>query len=49
MKYQNIVIVNGKEIDMKELGEEQRCEIVNRLNRTALGHLRYVETNEKTA
>lgn len=49
MKFQNIITVNGKEIDMKELDEKQRCEIIHRLNSTALGHLHYVETNEKTA
>lgn len=49
MKFQNIVIVNGEEIDMKKLNEEKRYEIVKRLNSAALGHLCYVETKDKTA
>lgn len=49
MKFQNIITVDGKEIDFKELTEERRSEIVNHLNRVALGHLCYVETKDKTA
>lgn len=49
MKVQNIIVIDGKEIDMKELTEEKRLEIANHLNRIALRHLGYEPTKDKTA
>ena len=47
MKHINIVIIDGVERDMATLSAEERAEIVNELNRVAVGYLGYKK--EKTA
>lgn len=49
MRWQNIIVVDGKEIDLKELDEEKRMEIAERLNSRALEQLCYVKTEDQTA
>lgn len=47
MKHINIVIIGGVEKDMATLSAEERENIVNELNRVAVGYLGYQK--EKTA
>lgn len=47
MKYMNIVVIDGKEVDISTLPEKEREELANELNRRALEVLGYKEV--KTA
>lgn len=47
MKHINIVIIDGVERDMDTLSAEERANIVNELNRVAVGYLGYQK--EETA
>lgn len=43
----NIVLINGKEVLIEHLTEEERASLTNNLNREALEQKNYIE--EKTA
>lgn len=47
MKHINIVVVAGKEVDICQMAEKERKELVDEWNRRALKHIGYEEV--KTA
>ena len=43
MKILNLVVIDGQEVRIEDLPEEEREELVNNLNRTALKKFNYAE------
>lgn len=43
LKILNLVVIDGKEVRIEDLPEEEREELVNNLNRTALKKFNYAE------
>ena len=43
MKILNLVVIDGKEVRIEDLPEEEREELVNNLNRTSLKKFNYAE------
>jgi len=47
MKHRNIVVIDGKEVEIKDLPKEMRERLIDELNRRALEAIGYRRVEEK--